>query len=120
MRRTVDDPYGSLRQLARIFYGPHTVLRDSQSWSGLTEGFGLPVAESISSGTPVVLSNFGSMKEVGEAGGAEFVNPRDLDDVTNAMRRLLVDDEHLQQLKKEAQNRDYSTGTITAPRRGSG
>lgn len=75
----------------------------------LTEGFGLPVAESISSGTPVVLSNFGSMKEVGEAGGAEFVNPRDLDDVTNAMRRLLVDDEHLQQLKKEAQNRDYST-----------
>ncbi len=75
----------------------------------LTEGFGLPAAESIAVGTPVVLSDFGSMKEIGDAGGAEFVNPRDLDEVTDAMRRLLVDDERLAELTLEAINRKVTT-----------
>ena len=41
----------------------------------LAEGFGLPVAESLASGTPVVTSNFGSMAEIGQAGGALLVDP---------------------------------------------
>ncbi len=75
----------------------------------LTEGFGLPASESIAVGTPVVLSNFGSMKEIGDGGGAEFVDPRDLDDVTDAMRRLLVDDARLAELTREAINRKVTT-----------
>ncbi len=53
------------------------------------EGFGLPVAESLAAGTPVVTSGFGSMREIAAAGGAEFVDPRDDDSITDAMRRLL-------------------------------
>lgn len=75
----------------------------------LTEGFGLPAAESISSGTPVVLSNFGSMLEIGEGGGAQFVDPRSLDEVTDAMRLLLTDDDRLNQLKREGQQRHEKT-----------
>lgn len=75
----------------------------------LTEGFGLPAAESISSGTPVVLSNFGSMLEVGEDGGAELVDPRSLNDVSDAMRRLLTDDHRLLELTRQAEQRQEKT-----------
>jgi hypothetical protein len=58
----------------------------------LNEGFGLPVAESLSSGTPVVTSNFGSMKQIGEPGGALLVDPRDDAQIADALRLLLTDD----------------------------
>ncbi|GGF14208.1 hypothetical protein GCM10011399_05090 [Subtercola lobariae] len=58
----------------------------------LNEGFGLPVSESLSAGTPVVTSNFGSMKEIAERGGAILVDPRDDDDIYRAIKAGLVDD----------------------------
>lgn len=64
----------------------HTVLFPS-----LNEGFGLPVAEALASGTPVITSGFGSMAEVAALGGALFVDPRDDHDIAGALRRLLVD-----------------------------
>ena len=57
----------------------------------LNEGFGLPVTESLSCGTPVITSRYGSMAEIGADGGALLVNPRDDHDLTDAMRRLLTD-----------------------------
>ena len=42
----------------------------------LNEGFGLPVGESIAAGTPAITSNFGSMREIAEGGGALMVDPR--------------------------------------------
>ncbi len=66
----------------------------------LAEGYGLPAAESIGSGTPVVLTNYGSMAEIGENGGAEFVDPRSPTEVTDAMRLLLTDDEYLDSLRE--------------------
>ena len=83
----------------------------------LAEGFGLPAAESIAAGTPVVLSNIGSMLEIGKVGGAELVNPYDLDEITDAMRRLLTDDSRLAELRSEAAARpttswdDYAKAT---------
>lgn len=83
----------------------------------LVEGYGLPAAESIAAGTPVVLSNVGSMAEIGAGGGALMVDPRDLDDVAGAMRTLLTDDVALRELQNAARNRpqaswdDYATAT---------
>ncbi len=83
----------------------------------ITEGFGLPAAESIAAGTPVVLSSHGSMREIGEGGGAEFVNAHDVGDITDGMRRLLTDDHRLAELRQQALARqlptwdDYATDT---------
>jgi glycosyltransferase involved in cell wall biosynthesis len=68
----------------------------------LNEGFGLPVAESLASGTPVITSEFGSMKEIAAAGGALLVDPRDDRAITAALRRLLTDDALHARLSAEA------------------
>jgi glycosyltransferase involved in cell wall biosynthesis len=57
----------------------------------LHEGYGLPVAESIAFGTPVITSNYGSTREVAEHGGCLLVDPRSDSEVLEAMRRLLTD-----------------------------
>lgn len=75
----------------------------------LVEGYGLPAAESIAAGTPVVLSDVGSMAEIGEGGGALMVDPRDLDSVADAMRTLLTDEAALNELRESARNRPQST-----------
>ena len=56
------------------------------------EGYGLPVAESIASGTPVVTTCFGSTAEAALGGGALLVDPRDDDAIAAAIRTLLTDD----------------------------
>jgi len=68
----------------------------------LNEGFGLPVAEAIALGTPVVTSGFGSMKEISDGRGALLVDPRDDAQIADALRRLLVDDDLLGRLAAEA------------------
>lgn len=72
----------------------------------LAEGYGLPAAESLAVGTPVVLSNYGSMAEIGAQGGVAPVDPRNVGEIMSAMRRLLTDDEHHAQLQAEARRRD--------------
>jgi FkbM family methyltransferase len=75
----------------------------------LVEGFGLPVAESLASGTPVITSNHGSTAEVAEKGGCLLVNPRDLGELERAMALLLDDDEVLGKLRDEALRIDTGT-----------
>ncbi|MCZ7589028.1 MAG: FkbM family methyltransferase [Gaiella sp.] len=75
-------------------------------YPSLLEGFGLPVAESLASGTPVITSSHGSMAEIGRGGGTVLVDPRDIDELTTQMRRLLEDDELLERLRHEARARD--------------
>ena len=43
----------------------------------VAEGFGLPIVESLLSGTPVITSRYGSMAEAAALGGAVTVDPRD-------------------------------------------
>ncbi len=68
----------------------------------LHEGFGLPVAESLASGTPVVTTNYGSTAEIASRGGCLLADPRDDDDVAGCMRALLTDEELFGRLKAEA------------------
>jgi len=57
----------------------------------LYEGFGLPILEAMCAGLPVVTSNLGAMRELGE-GAARLVNPLEVDEVAEALERVLVDD----------------------------
>ena len=75
----------------------------------LAEGYGLPAAESLAVGTPVVLSNFGSMAEIGAQGGAAMVDPRNVREVIGAMRQLLTDDAYVAELKTRAAAREFGS-----------
>lgn len=108
-----------LRTIGRSLSVPSGV-PDSELWNlyqrarftvfpSLHEGFGLPVAESLHFGTPAITSNFGSMREIAELGGALLIDPRDDDQLVESMRRLLADDVELQRLREEARNRPRRT-----------
>lgn len=57
----------------------------------LYEGFGLPILEAMCAGLPVIASNLGAMRELGE-GAARLVNPLDVHEVAAALEKVLVDD----------------------------
>jgi glycosyltransferase involved in cell wall biosynthesis len=57
----------------------------------LYEGFGLPVLEAMAAGLPVVTSNVGAMRELGED-AARLVSPLDVDEIAAAIEQVLVDD----------------------------
>lgn len=73
------------------------------------EGYGLPVAESLASGTPVLTTSYGSTAEIALDGGALVVDPRDEPAVCAAMARLLEDDALIEQLRAAALARPVRT-----------
>lgn len=75
----------------------------------VNEGYGLPVVESILSGTPVITSRFGSMAEIVAEGGALLVDPYDDHDVADAMRTLLTNDAEWERLRQEARQVSVTT-----------
>jgi glycosyltransferase involved in cell wall biosynthesis len=75
----------------------------------LNEGFGLPIAEALSCGTPVITSGYGSMAEIAADGGALLVDPRDDRNIAAGMRTLLTDDDVHRQLAAAARARSQRT-----------
>ena len=75
----------------------------------VNEGFGLPVAESLACGTPVITSRYGSMAEIAQQGGVLLVDPRDDHDIAAAMRSLLTDDARHADLADQARRRPERT-----------
>jgi len=71
----------------------------------LHEGFGLPVAESIAFGTPVITADFGATAETALDGGAVLIDPWDDGALIDAMRILLTDPVALRHLREEARHR---------------
>ncbi len=75
----------------------------------LHEGYGLPVVESLTLGTPVIATGYGSVAELADDGGLLLVDPRSDDDLVAAMRLLLTDEVELARLRKEALARPVRT-----------
>lgn len=78
-------------------------------FASLHEGYGLPVAEALATGTPVITADFGSQAEIAALGGCLTVDPRDDDALTDALRQALTDDGVIARLRVEAGVRPVRT-----------
>jgi len=88
-----DEDLPVLYSAARLFVYP-----------SLYEGFGLPVLEAMSCAAPVITSRVSSLPEVtGDA--AILIDPRDVGELTRAMKTVLEDDEITANLRKRSLKR---------------
>lgn len=79
-----------------MLYSAATVM----AYVSFYEGYGMPIAESMAAGTPVITSDCTSMPEVA-AGCATLVDPNDGDQITEALMQMLTDPE-LRKQRSEA------------------
>ena len=97
-----------------------TTMTDRELWAAyrvarctvfpsLNEGFGLPVAESLACGTPVITSDFGAMAEIAADGGALLADPRDDHSIAALLRLVLTDDAEHTRLSEAARRRPASS-----------
>ncbi len=70
----------------------------------LAEGFGLPAVEAAACGTPVVATRNSPLPEILDGGGL-FVDPREGEDLTRALARILSDDRLQARLGERARER---------------
>jgi len=83
------------RQLAALYRSATVFV-----YPTLYEGFGLPVLEAMACGVPVVAGNVAAVREI--AGDAAIrVNPRDLVELSSAMRRVLSQPELRKSLRQK-------------------
>ena len=98
-------PYVSAEHLVALMRGARALLFPS-----LYEGFGLPVLEAMSLGTPVMTSNTASLPEVaGDA--AILVDPLDVEDMARAIRALDCDGD----LRSELRARGLKRAELFSP-----
>ncbi|MGY5885428.1 glycosyltransferase [Modestobacter lacusdianchii] len=97
-RAMSDDMLWAAYRLARVMVFP-----------SLNEGYGLPVAEALACGAPVITSGYGSMAEIAADGGALLVDPRDDHDLAAALRTVLTDDDKHARLAAAAAARPRRT-----------
>ena len=77
---------------------------DAFAFPSLYEGFGLPILEAMSAGTPVVTADRGAMAEVAD-GAACRVDPTDPDALAGGIERVLHDREYRADLVENGRSR---------------
>ncbi len=80
-------PWVKAQELPLLYSAAEVLLYPS-----LYEGFGLPILEAMSCGTPVITSNISSMPEVG-GDAALYVNPEDEGDISKKLQLLMKDEQ---------------------------
>ena len=90
--------------LAPLYRGASVVCYPS-----LWEGYGLPVAEAMGAGAPVVTSAGTATEELVEGGAGIAVDPRDVDAIAGAISEVLDDDELAERLRKAGRERAAAT-----------
>jgi glycosyltransferase involved in cell wall biosynthesis len=70
-------------------------------YPSLYEGFGLPVLEAMNSNCPVICSNTSSLPEVG-GDTVEYFNPRELDSLVDAIKKIINSEKYRNILIKNA------------------
>ena len=75
---------------------------DFTVYPSIKEGFGLPILESLWSAKPCICANFGSMKEVAEAGGCLMVDVTNVEALAEAIQQLANNPQLHQTLTQEA------------------
>lgn len=81
-------------------------------YPSLYEGFGLPVAQALAAGTPVITSNLSSLPEVG-GDATVLIDPRSPAELTSALKRVLdsstIRTQKSESGKKKAQEYHWDT-----------
>ena len=84
--------YVSEGDMVRLYRGATLI-----AFVSLYEGFGLPIAEGMAAGVPVVTSNVSAMPEVA-GGAAVLVDPTAVPEIAEAMRKASLDQEYRKRL----------------------
>jgi glycosyltransferase involved in cell wall biosynthesis len=98
--------------LAPLYRGASVVCYPS-----LWEGYGLPVAEAMGAGAPVVTSAGTATEELVEGGAGIAVDPRDVDAIAGAISEVLDDDGLAERLRKAGRERAAATTWATTAER---
>ena len=108
-----DDEVAHIKSLTRRGWAKHLgyledetlmkLYRDAFAlvWPSHYEGFGLPVVESMSQGTPVITSHQTSLAEVGGA-AAIYCDPDSIESIAEAMLRFEENEAHYSVLSKDS------------------
>jgi glycosyltransferase involved in cell wall biosynthesis len=94
--------------LAPLYRGAAVVCYPS-----LWEGYGLPVAEALAAGAPVVTSAGTATEELVAGGVGLLVDPRDPDAIAGALASVLDDDDLAERLRRAARKRAAETTWAT-------
>lgn len=73
-------------------------------YPSLYEGFGLPLLEAMACGAPVITSNVSSLGELG-GGVALLVNPRNVDEMVQEMKKLIKEPRIKEKMRKKGLER---------------
>jgi glycosyltransferase involved in cell wall biosynthesis len=98
-RRSASD-----RELSELYHSATVTVFPS-----IHEGYGLPVAESLAAGTPVITTGYGSTAEIGADGGCILVDPRDDGSLVDAFRAVITQPDVVADLRTQIAARTHRT-----------